>query len=142
MVVMRGLPAGGKKSRKGISQPESAEDVHRSFSAVRVSLGIKQRNARRQSVITPDLHDVGDQFRFLINVLPRGIASIVGIMLERHERKVLKPVVIVKVCKEASKPRRAAMSIGPRLDVFGDALKRRPSQLERRVDTMKSGCEL
>ena len=82
---MSGLSAGGKKSGEGIGKPESAEDIDRRLASVRVGFGIKQRHSRRQSIIPPDLHNVGDQLRFLIQVLPRRFTPVVRIMLERHE---------------------------------------------------------
>src|SRR5215469_1709151 len=60
VVIVRGLSACGKKARKRVRQPQRTEDIDRGFPAVCIGFGIKHRNAWRQAVIPPDLHDVSD----------------------------------------------------------------------------------
>src|SRR5579864_749218 len=142
MVIMSGLSAGGKKSGEGISEPESAEDIDRSLASVRIGFGVKQRHSRRQTVIPPHLQNVRDQFRLLIQVLPRRFASVVRIMLERHKRQILQSIVGSQIVEKSPQPRGTALCIGPRLDVFCDALKRRTPEFETRVHMMKSAGKL
>ena len=71
---------------------------------MRVGFGIEQRNACRQSVVAPDLHNVGNQFRLLIQVFPRRFAPIVGIVFERHEGEILQPIMRFEVLEKSSEP--------------------------------------
>src|SRR5215472_12516109 len=104
MIVMGRLPARAEKPAEGIGQPKGTKDVNSGFSAVSVGFRVKQRCARRQAIIAPNLHDVGDQCRLLIQVLPGSFASVIRIMLERHEGKILNPSVRLQVIKESPKP--------------------------------------
>src|SRR5436305_8655937 len=63
-------------------------------------------------------------------------------MFERHERQVLQAIVGLQIIEKTTKPRSAPLRIGPGSDVFGDSLKRWSSELEPRIDTVKSGGEL
>src|SRR5438477_3150639 len=98
-----------------------------------IRLGIEERNTGREPVVTPDLHNVGDQPRLLIQVFPRRFASVIRIVLKRHERKILQAIVGFEIVKESSKPRRAASHISPCFYIFCDSLKRRSSQPETGV---------
>ena len=82
MIVVRALAARGQKSRKAVGQPERAKNIDRRLSSMRVSFGIKHGDIRRQAIVPPNLHDVLDQLWLLIEVLPRRVATVVGIVLE------------------------------------------------------------
>src|SRR3954463_7469838 len=107
-----------------------------------IRLGIEERNTGREPVVTPDLHNVGNQPRLLIQVFPRRFASVIRIVLKRHERKVLQAVVGFEVVKESSKPRRAASRISPCFYVFRDSLKRWSSQPEAGVYSVNRAGKL
>src|ERR1041385_5729821 len=84
MVIKRRLASGGQESGESIGQPQRTKDIHRSFAAMRIRLGIEQWSARWQSIIAPYPHDVRKQLRLLIQILPRGLTAVVGIMLNRN----------------------------------------------------------
>ena len=107
-----------------------------------ICLCIEHGDVRRQAIVSPHLHDVGDQLRLLVKIFPGRFTAIVGIVLEGHECQILKAIVSLQVIKKTSEPRILAVRIGPNLDVFGHAFKDWPTQLERRVNAMESGCEL
>src|SRR6476620_12343555 len=109
---------------------------------MRVGLGGRGWDDWRQSVIAPDFHDVGDQFGLLIKIFPRRFATIVRIMLERHEGEILKAVVRSHIVEKPTQPRGTTLRIGPGLDVFSDSLKIGAPQFEACVNAMKSFCEL
>src|SRR2546428_10150154 len=125
MIGGRAHAVGGEKTAKRVRQPQSTEDVDRGLAAVIVGFGIEQGNPGRQPVVTPDLHDVCDQLRFLIKVLPWCLASVVGIVLEGHEGEILKTFMSSQIVEEAPEPGSPASRIGPDLDVLGDSFKDR-----------------
>src|SRR6185437_3139099 len=53
MIIMGGLPAGGKKPPEGIGQPQRSKYIHRGFATVVVSLRVQHWNPRRQAILTP-----------------------------------------------------------------------------------------
>ena len=93
-----------------------------------VRLCVEHRDSGRQTVVAPHLHDVGDQLRLLIQILPRRLAAVVGIVFERHEGKIRKALVSVQIIEESAEPRIATTRIFPDLDVFRDSLKDRASE--------------
>src|SRR6202165_2921700 len=137
VIVVRGLAACGEKSAERVRQPQSTKDVDRGLAAVIVGFGIEQGHPGRQPVIAPDLHDVSDQLRFLIKVLPWCLASVVRIVLERHEGEILKTFMSPQIVEEAPEPGSPASRIGPHLDVLGDSFKDRSAQFEIRIDTVE-----
>src|SRR6266480_4295093 len=104
MIVVRALAARGQKSRKAVGQPPSAKDIDRRLSSMRVSFGIKHGDIRRQAIVPPNLHDVLNQLWFLIEVFPRCFATVIGIVLEWHEREICQPTMCLQIIEEPAKP--------------------------------------
>src|SRR3954453_15274201 len=107
-----------------------------------IRLGIEERNTGREPVVTPDLHNVGNQPRLLIQVFPRRFASVIRVVLKRHERKILQTIVAFEIVKKSAKPRRAASRISPCFYVFCDSLKKRSSQPEAGVYSVNRAGKL
>src|SRR5437588_8250680 len=104
MIVVRALAARGQKSRKAVGQPQSAKDIDRRLSCMRVSLGIKRGDIRRQAIVPPNLHDVLNQLWFLIEILPGRFATVEGGVRERHQREVCQSAMRLQVIEEPAKP--------------------------------------
>src|SRR5436189_4538041 len=76
VVIVSGGATGTEKAAERVRKPQRAENIVRSLATMIVGFCIKKRNSRRQAV-SPNLHDVSDQLRFLIQILPRSLASII-----------------------------------------------------------------
>src|SRR5947199_216925 len=77
-----------KESARKIRQPQVAECIDERFARIpcNVQFADIERNGCRYSVITPDLHDVADALRLVVQRAPGNLARFKRIMLERHER--------------------------------------------------------
>src|SRR5271170_456238 len=58
------------------------------------------------------------------------MAGLIGIVLEREELQILHAIMLTQVKQESTKPRGAALGVGPDLDVIVHALKGRTTELE------------
>src|SRR4051794_1431752 len=85
VVIVSGCATGTEKATERVRKPQRAKNIVRSLTTMIVGFCIKKRNSRRQAVVSPNLHDVSNQLRFLVQIPPRSLASIVGIMFKGHE---------------------------------------------------------
>src|SRR5215831_2511665 len=123
MIVVCGLPCGSQEPSKRISQPKSTKDVDSRFATMIVRFGVEEGNLGRQTIVSPNLHDVHDQLRFLVESSPRGFATIVRIMFKRHESQVPYAAVLFQVIKEPAEPGGPPSSVWPCLDIFCDSFE-------------------
>ena len=102
-----------------------------------VDLGDEHRHVFRQAVVAEDLHDVRDELRLVVEVVPRDLARVVRVMLERQEGELREPSSVLEVAEKAPEPRRFALGVGPRADVLVLARERGAPELQRRVDAVE-----
>src|SRR5260370_16690108 len=91
MEIVESFASAVEKRACIVCQPERRKYVERSFAGCRREVGLsdQHRNIRRQAIVTPNLHDVANQLRFVVKTAPRNAAWIVGAMLKRKETQTV-----------------------------------------------------
>src|SRR5258708_761361 len=82
--IVEAFSAAIQKRTRVVGEPERRKYIERRFAGIpsEIGLGDQHRNIRGQSVVTPDLHDVADEFRFVVETAPGDTARLEGVMLE------------------------------------------------------------
>src|SRR5260370_19438179 len=83
-------------------QPEAGKNVLISFARAgrEISLGDEHRHVGGYAIFMPHLNDVAHEFGLVIKNAPRRLARIVGIVLERKERKILHASLLLHILEE------------------------------------------
>src|SRR5437660_4749325 len=82
VIIVSGRAARRQKACEGVSEPQGTENIHGCLSTMRVCFGVQEWHSRRQPILTPHLHNMSEQLRLFVEVLPRRLAAVIRIVFK------------------------------------------------------------
>src|SRR5678815_2072972 len=104
--IVEGVAADGEVRAHEVSEPQCSKNVDERLASIpgNIELSDEEREFRRQAVTPPDVHDMRDERRLVIQAAPLHFARLVGLVLEGKESEIRHATVRLQIGNEASEP--------------------------------------